>query len=241
MSTAALLAVAASVLITPRLLSMRPGPRPEIHGLLTPAWWLNAAYCGAVHRLRVVGDDPLPAVGPAILIANHTSGADVPLLQASVGRVLGFLIAREFYDHKLIGPMARGLGCIPVRRDGRDLGATRAALRALEAGRVVPMFPVGKIIADSGRTLGEGKPGVAFLAERSRVPVYPAYLSGTPPTNNVLRGLLGPSTSTVRLGPAVDLSDLLDRPGKPDLDAITARLMAAIAALKAAGEVEGAG
>lgn len=236
LSVAALLGLASLLLIAPRLLLAARGPTPEVHGLLAWLWWLNAAYCGAVHGLRVVGTDPLPARGPAILIANHTSGADVLLLQASCHRVLGFLIAQEMYDHPLIGPMARRLGCIPVRRDGRDLGATRAALRALAEGRVVPMFPVGKILPDSGRTLGAGKSGVAFLAHRSRVPVVPAYICGTPPTSNIWRGLLTPSASIVRLGSPVDLHDLLDAPGKPDLDAITARLMGAVEALKSEGE-----
>ena len=47
----------------------------------------------------------------------------------------------------------------------------------------MPIFPEGHIIPTGGRTLGEGKPGVAYLAVTARVPVIPVYLWGTPENN----------------------------------------------------------
>ena len=64
----------------------------------------------------------------------------------------------------------------PVNRDGRDFAAIRTALRALKAGRVLPIFPEGHIVPASGRRLDEMKPGTAYLAIHARVPVIPAYL-----------------------------------------------------------------
>ena len=145
----------------------RPG---EIRGVVRLLWRLNAFYCAFWHRLEVVDRDPLPTEGPAILISNHTCCIDHMLLQAATRRLLGFLIARELYDFWFFRPFCRVGGCIPVRRDGNDIAAMRAALRVLEEGRVVPIFPEGRILPTSGRELGEAKPGVAFIALRAGVP-----------------------------------------------------------------------
>jgi 1-acyl-sn-glycerol-3-phosphate acyltransferase len=45
------------------------------------------------------------------------------------------MIAQEFYDKPIIRPFCELLGCIPVRRDGHDLSATRSALRAIQSTR----------------------------------------------------------------------------------------------------------
>src|SRR5215213_1628974 len=193
MSGFSLLVCSALVLVGPWLLLPVRRERPEIHGYLRVLDWINRFYCACWHGLRSEGMAPLPERGPAILISNHTCCVDNLLLQAASRRVLGFLIAQEFYDHWAIRPFCRVLGCIPVRRDGRDLAATRAALRALEEGRVVPMFPEGKIHPTSGREIGQGKPGAAFIALNARVPVIPAYIRGTPPTRSIWKALYTPS------------------------------------------------
>ena len=86
---------------------------------------------------------PLPEHGPAILISNHTCGIDHVLLQAACDRLLGFMVAREYYEIPLLEPWCRLVGCIPVNRDGRDFAATRAAIRALKDGRRAAHFSGG--------------------------------------------------------------------------------------------------
>ncbi|MGC8641720.1 MAG: lysophospholipid acyltransferase family protein [Isosphaeraceae bacterium] len=186
----------------------RPEAAPEIDASLRAIHWVMIAYCALWHRLKNNGWAPLPESGGAILIANHTCGIDHVLLQASSRRVLGFIIAREYYEWNLIHWFCWRVGCIPVNRDGRDLQAIRAALRALQQGRVVPIFPEGRITPASGRELGEMLPGAAYLALRAGVPVYPAYIRGTPETNQIGPSLKTPSHSSVTFGPPIDLSDL---------------------------------
>lgn len=221
-------------LVGPWLLMPVGGPRPEIRGILRVLSGINKLYCVLWHRLDAPEPAPLPDRGPAILIANHTCGADNLLLQACCDRVLGFLVAKEFYDAWAVHPFCKVLDCIPVRRDGRDLAATRAALRALEQGRVVPMFPEGHILPTSGRELGEGKHGVAFLALRARVPVIPAYIRGTPETSVVWKALVTPSRARVVFGRPIDFSDIAGGPpfDKATLASATDRMMDAIRALR---------
>jgi 1-acyl-sn-glycerol-3-phosphate acyltransferase len=159
--------------------------------------------------------------GPAILIANHTCGIDHMILQAKSRRVLGFMIAQEYYDFWACHFFCKLIGCIPVKRDGRDLSATRTALRVLEQGRVLPIFPEGKILPTSGEEIGEIKSGAAFLAVHSQAPVIPAYIRGTPRTNLIGRSLYTPSQARILFGDPIDLSDI-DREAIGDKQAILA-------------------
>jgi 1-acyl-sn-glycerol-3-phosphate acyltransferase len=208
-----LLSLAILLLYLPRTLSSsRPGhsakrPKPEIHGWLRPMHWIMIAYCALLHRLKTNGWAPLPETGPAILIANHTCGIDHVILQAGCRRVLGFMVAREYYEWSKIHFFCKLVRCIPVDRDGRDLRATRAALRALEEGRVLPIFPEGRVTPSSGRELGEIRPGAAFIAVRAGVPVIPAYIRGTPETDQIGESLITPSRAEITFGSAIDLSD----------------------------------
>jgi 1-acyl-sn-glycerol-3-phosphate acyltransferase len=117
-----------------------------------------------------------------------------------------FRSAREYYDWSLIHSFCRWVGCIPVNRDGRDIHATRTALRALEEGRVLPIFPEGRITPSSGRELGEIRPGAAFIAIRAGVPVIPAYIRGAPESNQIGPSLLTLSRVNVTFGNPIDLS-----------------------------------
>ncbi len=169
--------------------------------------WMVIAYCALWHRLRTNGWAPLPERGPAILIANHTCGIDHLVLQAGCRRVLGFIIAREYYDWSLIHWFCKRVGCVPVNRDGRDLQAIRAALRALGDGHVLTTFPEGRITPSSGRELGPMLPGAAFLAVRAGVPVIPAYIRGTPETNQIGASLMTPSQAVVTFGDPIGFTD----------------------------------
>lgn len=237
MSTGTGLLLTAVLLLAPWCAgARRRAAHEEVSGVRLLLWWINRLYAGAWHRLRVEGNAALPVTGPAILIANHTSGADACLLQASVMRRLGFMINRDMYDYWLFHWMCVITGCIPVDRGGRELASTRAALEALKAGRILPIFPEGVIVPTSGREFGEPRPGVAFLALRARVPVVPAYISGTPATTKIVPALVTPSHARVVFGPPVDLSDFfVDADGPPRravLEAAAQRMMDAIKILR---------
>jgi 1-acyl-sn-glycerol-3-phosphate acyltransferase len=209
----------------------------EIHGLLQWLWAINALICAFLYRLEAEETAPLPEHGAAILIANHTCPIDSMLLQAASRRVLGFLIAKEYYDYWAFRWICRLLRCIPVRRDGHDLAATRAALRALQQGRVVPMFPEGRILATSGRELGTPRHGVAFIVLHARVPVIPAYVWGTPTTNEFFKALRTPAHAHVAFGAPISAAEIAPE-GDVDLDKavlaeVSERLMDSIRVLRA--------
>jgi 1-acyl-sn-glycerol-3-phosphate acyltransferase len=92
---------------------------------------------------------------------------------------------------------------ILVERSGRDMAATRAALRALKDGKLLGLFPEGKI--EKTHDLLEFQTGVALLALKSRVPVYPAYLDGSQRLKGMIEAFARPNHVTLAFGPAVEL------------------------------------
>src|SRR6202022_2482438 len=134
----------------------------------------------------------LPATGPAILVANHTCSADPAFLTAGCRRVLSFMIAREDYNIRLLRPLLDYIGCVPVARNGRDAAGVRNALRRLDRGCVLCIFPEGGLSNAGRKRVRSGKAGVALLALRSRAPVFPALISGGPQTSSIPRAWLLP-------------------------------------------------
>jgi 1-acyl-sn-glycerol-3-phosphate acyltransferase len=207
-----------------------PKPAPATSGVasrgdllaLSALLGVNRLFARVYHRLTIENACPLPRSGPAILICNHIAGLDPILLQASTRRLITWMMAREYFEIPILCRAFTKLGYIPVSRDGKDASALKAALRTLGRGRVLGLFPEGRIA--TGRDLLPFQPGVALLARRTGAPVYPAYLSGNHRSPHVARSYLRPAEATVRFGPRIVIGD--------DPDAATADIANAVARLK---------
>ena len=127
--------------------------------------------------LRVRGAEHIPSSGPALIVSNHQSILDPPVIGGAARRQIYFLAKAELFRIPLFGRLIRAVHARPVRREGSDPRALRTAALLLEEGKALLIFPEGTRSLD-GR-LGEGKPGVGMLAITSGAPVVPAYVSGT--------------------------------------------------------------
>jgi len=155
---------------------------------------LNRLFCKHYHRLQYTPIE-LPSQGAAIVVANHLSGLDPLLLVAVTRRPLRFLIAREQYERFGLKWLFQAIGCIPVDRGSRPEIALRAALRALEAGEVIALFPQGTFVLP-----GESqkiKKGSLWLAEHTNSPIYPAYISGISGMGYIFLSLLWRSHAVI--------------------------------------------
>jgi 1-acyl-sn-glycerol-3-phosphate acyltransferase len=159
------------------------------------------------HRCSSNGPDPLPLVGPAILVANHPTQADPAFLIATCKRPPCFLQAREYYHVPLLQHLFDWVGCIPVDRDGRDLTGVRRALQRLREGAIVGIFLEGDLASVCRARNAKAKGGAALLALRGNVPVFPAYIARGPRGRSLLQAWLWPSRGVkVIFGQPVDLS-----------------------------------
>ena len=189
---------------------------------------VNRLYCTTFQQLQVQTPCRLPRTGPAILVCNHMSGLDPLLLQAMSHRVIVWMMAKEYYEMGSIGWFFKMIEAIPVSRNGRDSSATRAALRALDAGKVLGIFPEGRIETD--RNLMPFQTGVAMMAMKTGVPLYPAYLDGTPRGMEMLTAFRTAGRTHLRFGDMVKLEAQGGQ--RLSLEDATGRIQAAVEGLK---------
>jgi 1-acyl-sn-glycerol-3-phosphate acyltransferase len=190
-------------------------------------------YAKLWHGCSFPAPAEIPASGPALLVVNHTSSPDGCFVQCGCRRGLTFLVAKEFFHPKILWIWAT-TGCVPVDRQGCDLRAVRLGLRRLKEGRVVVVFPEGSLSLAGRKGMRTPKCGAAYMALRSKVPVYTAFISGGPQTPSVKRGWLCPSSRRVRIvyGKALDLTPYLDRPiTRPLLEEVSRFIMSQVSAL----------
>lgn len=163
---------------------------------------LNVIFVRGYHRLNVLTPCNLPRTGPGILVCNHTSGLDPMMIQATTPRVITWMMAKEFYDMPALNWAFRMLKAIPVSRSGRDTGPTRSAIRTLHEGGLLGVFPEGRI--ERTRELMPFQTGVALMAIKTRVPVYPAYLDGTQRSyRSMLQAFINANNATLMFGEPV--------------------------------------
>jgi 1-acyl-sn-glycerol-3-phosphate acyltransferase len=181
-------------------------------------------------RLRSRGAEHVPAEGPVLLVANHSSLLDPPLVGGASPRRLSFLAKAELFRIPLFGGLIRRLGARPLRREGADSAALRAALRVLKDGGALLVFPEGTR-GEEG-LLRPAKPGAGMLAVLGGAPVVPVYISGSGRVWPRGRRLPRPGRVTVTFGPPFSIARGGGASKRDDYEAAGRQMTAAIACLR---------
>jgi 1-acyl-sn-glycerol-3-phosphate acyltransferase len=130
-----------------------------------------------LYRFRVYGTERVPPCGPFLVVANHQSYFDAPVVGASVRRrQLDFLARSATFAFSPLGVVIRLLNAISLKEGEPDTAAIKAVLRRIEEGGAVLLFPEGGRSAD-GR-MDPLKRGIAVLVKRGRCPVLPVAVEG---------------------------------------------------------------
>jgi len=131
--------------------------------------------------------DRVPERGPLIMITNHVSMLEIPVLRSRLRpRPVSGLAKAEAWDNRLIGWMLDQWGAIPVRRGESDMGALRRCIETLKQDRILAIAPEGTRSGD-GR-LRRGRPGVVTIALKSGAPLLPvAFYGGEKLKENLTR------------------------------------------------------
>lgn len=136
------------------------------------------AALGLATRRQHLHLERIPATGPAVVVSNHLSISDPLVLGCALrraGRRATFLAMAEAFSWPGVGHLLRATGQIPVRRgDTRAVDALRPALDALAAGRIVALYPEGRVTtAPDYRPLMQGRTGAVRLALEADCPIVP--------------------------------------------------------------------
>lgn len=145
--------------------------------------WCVTLACRAVFVLafvpvRVTGLDRLPP-GHSVVVANHSSYVDGPLLKGFLPARFSFVIKGEMRQVPVAHYLLRRSGSRFVERF-TAAGSTRDAreiVRAAKDGQSLAFFPEGTFLAQTG--IGRFRPGAFVAATRGGMPVVPAAITGT--------------------------------------------------------------
>ena len=160
---------------------MMPEETPQMFSDFTKRYYLPARPYGyALFRLyfhlNAVGVEQIPATGAAVLVPNHSSFLDPPLLSAVVPRVIYYLMLHHHFYHPRFHWLFKRLPCIPMKRAGTSMSAMKTCLDVLEHGQTLCVFPEGGISEEHKR---KGfRHGAVVMAMKARAPIIPTALRG---------------------------------------------------------------
>lgn len=119
--------------------------------------------------------------GAWLLVSNHISHFDPPLISAASRRRIDWMAMEEMFRLRFLAALLRRVGAFPVDRFKPDRAALRTALERLRKGNVVGIFPEGGIRAGETSVLegAESRGGAALLAVMARVPILPCVILGS--------------------------------------------------------------
>jgi 1-acyl-sn-glycerol-3-phosphate acyltransferase len=171
---------------TPFLDLFRPGVRA-----------LSRVYFG----LRLQGLEHIPQAGGLVIVPNHQTYADPVLVTIPFRRRIYYMAWSRLFEVWGLNWMIRRLRAFPVELDSRDPRATREAVRLLQAGQAVLIFPEGQRSLDG--EVGRFKLGAFRLAASLGVPVLPVTIAGGHQSWPPGRALPRPGRLTITYHPLV--------------------------------------
>ncbi len=133
-----------------------------------------------MYRVRHAGLEHIPDKGPALIVCNHVSYVDAPLLAGAVRRPIRFVMHKSIYRIPGLSFIFRVGGAIPIAAESEDAEVHRRAFEsvreALTAGDLVCIFPEGKLTTDG--KVNMFRRGIERMLAETPVPVVPMALRG---------------------------------------------------------------
>ncbi len=170
--------------------------------------WSHAVLWLCRIRVKVEGAENVPPGGSFVLVANHRSYMDSPIVIPHIHLQFRFFAKSSVFYWPMIGYHLRQAGHLPVHYDnpGKSLRSMTEAARVIrQKGISVLLFP------EAGRTTGELEPfkdGAAYVAIKAGVPVIPIGIIGSDRVLGVGRLKITPQNITLRFGKPIPTIDL---------------------------------
>jgi 1-acyl-sn-glycerol-3-phosphate acyltransferase len=127
--------------------------------------------------LKVSGAQHVPRTGGVLIASNHQSLLDPVLVGVHLPRPTSFLAKSQLFENPRFAWLIQTLYAFPVRQGEGDIGAVREAIKQLQDGRAVVLFPEGSR-TENGELLPI-EPGVGLIARKAAVPVVPCVVEGS--------------------------------------------------------------
>ena len=125
-------------------------------------------------RGQTRGISNLPKTGGVVVVSNHGSHLDPPILGHALGRPVAFMAKSELFKVPILSFIISACGAYPVKRGAGDREALRTASNRLNEGWATGVFLDGTR-QENGR-VNDPKPGAALLAARTGCPILPVAI-----------------------------------------------------------------
>lgn len=135
------------------------------------------AFMTCFGSMRAKGQGNVPKTGPVLLLANHCSFLDPPLVGAAVTRQVSQMARKTLFDNKILKELITSLDAFPVESKGFSREGLMTMIGKIEQGKVVSMFPEGERSHDG--EMQEFKPGLLLLLKKAKCPIVPVGIVGT--------------------------------------------------------------
>jgi 1-acyl-sn-glycerol-3-phosphate acyltransferase len=128
------------------------------------------------YGVRYYGRNHLPESGGVVLISNHQSHFDPPLIAAGLRRRLNFLARKSLFKFKPFAWLIDMLDAIPLDIEGIGFTGIKESIKRLKNGEIILVFPEGARTWDGN--IAPFLQGSLMLAQRTKSAILPAAISG---------------------------------------------------------------
>ena len=173
-------------------------------------------YCKIVYRAKIIGKENIPKEGALVFCGNHRTYLDPPLIVVTASRKMSFIAKEELRKNLLFRFLVFAYDGIYVKRDSKDIGPMKEALKILKNGGCIGIFPEGTRNGMEKNEGGKLKNGAAYLSLKTNAKIIPIGIKGEPkPFHRV----------TITYGKPMDFSELLkDKKAKELEDYVSEQL-----------------
>ena len=174
-------------------------------------------------RGKIYGVENVPQSEPLIVVSNHASYFDPPIVSNCLRRPVAYMAKQELFEIPVLAQAIKLYGAYPVSRGSADRNAIRAALECLENGWAVGVFLEGTRTPDG--KIADPKKGAALLAAKGKVPLLPVSLWGSEKILAKCSSIPRSVPLTIRIGAVIDPPNSTS---KSELESVTQKCAAVI-------------
>jgi len=128
------------------------------------------------YRPRYFGVHNVPKTGGVLVVSNHQSHLDPPMVGIGCPRIMAYLARKTLFKNPVFGRLIASLSAIPIDREGFGIAGIKESLRRLKRGRMLLIFPEGTRTPNG--EIQPFRPGFTALAVRADVPILPVAIEG---------------------------------------------------------------
>ncbi len=133
-------------------------------------------YFMLFYRVRFYGRENMPRHGGVVVVSNHQSHFDPPLIAIGLRRNLNFLARKTLFKFRPFAKLIDLLDAIPLDLEGIGFEGVKQSLKRLRAGEMVLIFPEGARTWDG--EIAPFREGALTLAQRSKSAILPVAING---------------------------------------------------------------